>query len=104
MALVPAGTVLPPDAPSNILRNASEAIDYTIEMARRGDPDAQKSLLTFVRSWPEVVIEQPGRASRFRKPGANAAHWQNSGHRTATTVPVNAIANILDNTFGRVAA
>jgi hypothetical protein len=102
--LVPAGTAIPDDAPDGIRRNAAEAIDFTIDMARRGDPDARKSFLTFVRSWPEIAIEQPGGVSRFRVAAANAAHWQNDGHRTATTIPAATVANILDETFGKVAA
>jgi hypothetical protein len=87
LALVPAGTIVPDDAPAGIPRNAAEAIDYTVDMARRGDFDARRSNLTFVRSWPEIAIEQPGQVIRFRAAGANAAHWERDGHRTATMAP-----------------
>jgi hypothetical protein len=101
-SLVPAGTVIPDDAPEGIPRNAAEAIDLVVDMARRGDPDARKSFLTFVRSWPEVSIEEPGRVSRYRAAGANAAHWERDGHRTAITIPVAAVANIVGELFGRL--
>jgi hypothetical protein len=101
LALVPAGSIIPDDAPAGIPRNAAEAIDLVVDLARRGDPDARKSFVTFVRSWPEVAIEQPSRVGRYRNPGANAGHWQNDGHRTATTIPVAAVANILDELFGK---
>jgi hypothetical protein len=104
LALVPAGTIVPDDVPAGIPRNAAEAIDYTVDMARRGDFDARRSNLTFVRSWPEIAIEQPGQVIRFRAAGANAAHWERDGHRTATMVPFAAGANILDDLFGKVAA
>lgn len=102
LALVPAGTAIPDDAPAGIPRNAAEAIDYTVDVARRGDPDARQSFVTFVRSWPEVSIEQPRSVVRFRKPGSNASHWECDGRRTVTTIPVAAVANILDEVFGKV--
>ncbi|WP_438278801.1 hypothetical protein [Nitrobacter sp.] len=101
LQLVPSGTILPEGAPVGIPRNAAEAVDLVVDLARRGDPDARKSSLTFVRSWPEVSIEQPSRVGRYRNPGANAGHWERDGHRTATTIPVAAVANILDELFGK---
>jgi hypothetical protein len=101
-SLVPSGTVISDDAPDGIPRNAAEAIDYIVDMARRGDPDARKSFVSFVRSWPEVEIEQQGRVSRFRVAGANAGIWERDGHRTATTIPGAAVANIVDELFGKV--
>jgi hypothetical protein len=101
-SLVPSGTVVQDEAPAGIPRNAAEAIDLVVDLARRGDPDARRSFVTFVRSWPEVEIEQPGRVSRYRNPGTNAGHWQKDGHRTATTIPVKAVANIVDGIFGKV--
>jgi hypothetical protein len=100
LQLVPSGTILPEGAPAGIPRNAAEAIDLVVDLARRGDLDARKSFVTFVRSWPEVAIEQPGCVSRFRKSGAHAGHWERDGHRTATTIPVAVVANILDELFG----
>jgi hypothetical protein len=102
LALVPSGSIIPDEAPAGIPRNAAEAIDLVVDMARRGDPDARRSFVTFVRSWPEVEIEQPGRVSRYRNPGTNAGHWQKDGHRTATTIPVAAAVNILDEVFGEI--
>ena len=103
-SLVPAGVVIPGDAPDSIPRCAIDAIDFEIEMARIGDVDARKSTIDFVRGWPEIVINRPKSLSRFRIAGANAQHWGRPGHRTATTIPVAAIANILDALFGKVAA
>lgn len=103
LALVPSGTVLPTDAPAGIPRNAMEAIDVVVFTARRGSTDARRSVLSFTRSWPEIVIEHPGRVSRYRKDGANAAHWEKPGHCTATTISVAAVANIFDELFGREA-
>lgn len=102
--LVPAGVVLSEDAPESIPRNAFDAIELLVEMARWGDSQARRSTIEFVRSWPEIVINQPNSLSRFRQPGANAAHWAHDGHRTATTIPVAVVADILDALFGKVAA
>ncbi|MBJ7402963.1 MAG: hypothetical protein JHD07_06530 [Bradyrhizobium sp.] len=104
-ALTPAGARIADEAPVSVPRNAADAIAVEIEMARRGDVEARHSVLTFVRSWPEVVIERPdGKVVRFRQPGANAGHWARDGHRTATAIPVVAVADILDDIFGRVEA
>ncbi|MCK1420715.1 hypothetical protein IVB14_05160 [Bradyrhizobium sp. 180] len=104
-ALTPVGTCLAGDAPDSIPRNAADAIAVEVEMARRGDTKARHSFLSFVRSWPEIVIERRGDpVVRFRQPGTNAAHWAHDGHRTATTIPVAAVADILDLLFGKVAA
>lgn len=103
LSLLPAGTALPADAPASIPRNAAEAIDQVVFMARRGDPDARKAKLTFTRSWPEISIEHAGRASRFREAGADSAHWEKPGHRTATTIPVATVADIFDEMFGEAA-
>lgn len=100
--LVPAGTVLPADAPADIPQSAFDAIELLIEMARGGDSEARRSTIEFVRGWPEIVINRPNGVSRFRVAGANAAHWAHDGHRTATTIPVAAIAAILDELFGKV--
>ncbi|TGN80499.1 hypothetical protein EOW77_0028155 [Bradyrhizobium yuanmingense] len=103
-ALTPEGTRITDDAPVSVPRNASDALAVEIEMARRGDAEARHSVLTFVRSWPEIVIERPGgNVVRFRQLGANAAHWAHDGHRTATTIPVASVADILDDIFGKVA-
>lgn len=101
-ALTPAGAHIADDAPGSVPRNAADAIAVEVEMARGGDVEARRSFLTFVRSWPEVTIEQSGRVNRFRVAGANAGHWQHNGHRTATTIQVAAVANILDELFGKV--
>ncbi|MCK1322760.1 hypothetical protein IVA94_18035 [Bradyrhizobium sp. 156] len=100
--LVPAGTVIPENAPAGIPRTAFDAIEHLIEMARGGDSDARRSTIEFVRGWPEIVINRPNGVSRFRVAGANAAHWAHDGHRTATTIPVAAIAAVLDELFGKV--
>ncbi|MGF6433472.1 hypothetical protein [Bradyrhizobium elkanii] len=102
--LTPAGAHIADDAPDSVPRNAADAIAVEVEMARRGDAEARRSFLSFVRSWPEVVIERPGDdVVRFRQSGANAAHWARCGHRTATTIPVAAVADIIDQLFGKVA-
>ncbi|MCK1299607.1 hypothetical protein IVB33_18910 [Bradyrhizobium sp. 24] len=103
-ALTPAGARIADDAPGSIPRNAADAIAVEVEMARRGDPKARRSFLTFVRSWPEIVIESPDAFARFRQPGANAALWAHDGHRTATTIPISSVADTLDILFGKVAA
>lgn len=101
LSLVPAGTIIPDDAPAGIPRNAAEGIDLVVDMARRGDPDARKSFIALTRSWPELAIEHPGRVSRYRSPGSDAGRWQHNGHHTATTIPVATIANILNELFGK---
>ncbi|MGY4460533.1 hypothetical protein [Bradyrhizobium sp. LB13.1] len=104
-ALSPAGSDIPDNAPDSVPRTAAEAIAVEVECARGGNSTARLSFLTFIRSWPEVVIERPGGTMRrFRQTGENAAHWKRDGHRTATTIPVSAIANILDDLFGKVTA
>lgn len=100
--LVPAGTLVPHDAPESIPRSAFDAIEHLIEMARGGDSDARRSTIEFVRGWPEIVINRPNGVSRFRVAGADAGHWERPGHRTATTMPVAAIADVLDLLFGKV--
>lgn len=100
--LVPNGTVIPDDAPDSIPRSAFDAIDLLVEMARGGDADARRSTVEFARGWPEIVINRPGCVGRFRVAGADPAHWARPGHRTATTVPVRLIADILDSLFGKV--
>ncbi|MGY3409520.1 hypothetical protein ACVWZV_005633 [Bradyrhizobium sp. GM5.1] len=97
-----AGTLVPHDAPESIPRSAFDAIELLVEIARGGDTDARRSMIEFVRGWPEIVINGPNGVSRFRVAGANAAHWERPGHRTATTMPVEAIANVLDLLFGKV--
>lgn len=104
-ALTPEGAHIGSDAPASVPRNASDAIAVEVEMARRGDAQARHSFLNFVRSWPEIVIEPPGgKVVRFRQSGSNAGHWAHDGHRTATTIPVAVVADILDELFGKVAA
>lgn len=102
-ALTPEGARIADDAPDSVPRNAADAIAVQVEMARRGHVEARRSTIEFVRSWPEIVIESRDGSARFRKPGTNAAHWAHDGHRTATTIPVSVIADILDNLFGKVA-
>ena len=103
--LTPVGAHISDDAPNCVPRNAADALAVEVEMARRGDPEARHSVLSFVRSWPEIVIERPGgTVVRFRQRGANAALWAKDGHRTATTIPVSAIADVLDSLFGGVEA
>ncbi|UWU89618.1 hypothetical protein [Bradyrhizobium sp. CB1015] len=102
--LVPAGVVIPQDAPASIPRTAFDAIELLVEMARGGDVDARRSTIEFVRGWPEIVVNQPNMPARFRTAGADAGHWERSGHRTATTVPVNVIADVLDDIFEKVVA
>ncbi|MBB4364245.1 hypothetical protein GGD65_005303 [Bradyrhizobium sp. CIR18] len=98
-ALTPAGVRIADDTPDSITRDEATAIAVEVEKARGGDTEARRSFLTFVRSWPEIVIErQGGNVVRFRQSGAN------DGHRTATTIPVAAVADILDDIFGKVAA
>ncbi|MBR0903361.1 hypothetical protein [Bradyrhizobium liaoningense] len=101
--LTPVGAHIGSDAPASVPRNAADAIAVEVEMARCGDAEARHSFLNFVRSWPEIVIEPPGgKIVRFRQAGANAAHWAHDGHRTATTIPVAAVADIFDALFGRL--
>jgi hypothetical protein len=101
-SLVPNGAVISEDAPSDIPRTAFDAIELLVEMARVGDSDARRTTVEFARGWPEIVINRPNGVSRFRVAGADAGHWERSGHRTATTVPVSVIADVLDQVFGRV--
>ncbi|MGX0962742.1 hypothetical protein AB7M63_003191 [Bradyrhizobium japonicum] len=101
-SLLPAGTVIPDDAPGSIPPTSFDALELLVEMARGGDSDARRSTVEFVRGWPEIVINRPSGVSRFRAAGANAEHWERPGHRTATTVPVRVIADILDEVFGKV--
>ncbi|MCK1619577.1 hypothetical protein IVA96_23970 [Bradyrhizobium sp. 159] len=104
--LVPFGLVFREGTPDSIPRTAFDAIDLLVETARAGDTDARLSTIEFVRSWPEIVVNRyPNIWIRhFVVAGSNAGHWQRSGHRTATTVPVRVIADILDQVFGKVAA
>ncbi|MCD9898141.1 hypothetical protein QIH85_43045 [Bradyrhizobium japonicum] len=99
-ALTPEGAHIADDAPDSIPRNAADAIAVEVEMARRGHVEARRSTIEFVRSWPEIVIESRDGSARFRQLGANAALWATGGHRTATTIPVAAVADILDALFG----
>ncbi|MCA1378888.1 MULTISPECIES: hypothetical protein [unclassified Bradyrhizobium] len=102
-ALTPVGAQIAVDAPDVFRWNAADAIAVEVSLARAGEGQARHSFLSFVRSWPEIVIERPeGRVVRFRQPGANAGHWVKGGHRTATTIPVAAVADILDALFGKV--
>lgn len=104
-ALTLAGAHIVGDAPESVPRNAFDEIELLVEKARGGDVEARHSFLSFVRSWPEIVIEREGLSvARFRQPGANAGHWAHDGHRTATTIPVAALADILDALFGKVEA
>ncbi|MFT4116580.1 hypothetical protein [Bradyrhizobium sp.] len=101
--LVPAGTDIPDDAPDSVPRNAFDAVELLVERARGGDSEARRSTIEFVRGWPEIVIDRQSGVSRFRIAGADAGRWERPGHRTATTVPVRLIADILDKLFGKVA-
>ncbi|AHY50549.1 hypothetical protein [Bradyrhizobium japonicum] len=101
-SLVPAGAIISDDAPADIPRSAFDAIELLVEKARGGDSDARRSTIEFVRGWPEIVINRPDGVSRFRAAGADAGHWERTGHRTASTVPVRVIADILDEVFGKV--
>ncbi|MGY0574053.1 hypothetical protein ACTGJ9_025735 [Bradyrhizobium sp. RDM12] len=100
--LVPAGTIIPADAPESVARTAFDAIELLVEKARGGDSDARSSTIEFVRSWPEAIVRSGFGVARFRTAGADAGHWERHGHRTATTVPANVIADVLDKVFGRV--
>lgn len=104
-ALTPVGAHISDDAPNCVPRNAADALAVEVEMARSGDIEARRSFVAFVRSWPEIEIARPGGSVvRFRQQGANASLWAKDGHRTATTIPVSAIADVLDDLFGKVIA
>ncbi|MCP1764994.1 hypothetical protein [Bradyrhizobium japonicum] len=100
-AMTPGGADLS-GAPDTI-PNAPIAIAVLVESARVGVAEARKSQIAVSCNWRAVAIHKPdGSVSRFSQPGAHCAHWQSNGHHKSITLTVAAIADALDDIFGKV--
>lgn len=99
-ALVPGGANLE-TAPATIDRNAGGALDIFADIAVHGDSDLLRGdRIEIVSSWPEIAIHRDGKVARFVPAGANAAHWQASGHRRGTTINGSALVDCLRELHG----
>ncbi|UGX97597.1 hypothetical protein G6321_00021655 [Bradyrhizobium barranii subsp. barranii] len=89
-------------APQSI-PNAPIAVAILVEDARAGVPEARKSRIEVSCGANAVAIHKPdGEASRFVEAGADPAHWPKRAHHKSTTLNVAAIADALDDIFGKV--
>ncbi|MGY3358463.1 hypothetical protein ACVWZK_005126 [Bradyrhizobium sp. GM0.4] len=102
-AMTPGGASLI-GAPLSIL-HAAVAVSVLIEDARSGIPEARASKIEVSCNWRAVAIHKPdGTVERFCEIGQDASHWQSNGHNKSTTLNVAAIADALDELFGKVTA
>ena len=100
-AMTPGGADL--SGAPDTLPNAPIAIAVLVESARVGVAEARKSQIAVSCNWRAVAIHKPdGSVSRFSQPGAHCAHWQSNGHHKSITLTVAAIADALDDIFGKV--
>ncbi|MCS3895575.1 hypothetical protein M2171_004708 [Bradyrhizobium japonicum USDA 38] len=89
-------------APQSI-PNAPIAVAILVEDARACNEQARASRIEVSCNWRAVAIHKPdGSVSRFSQPGAHCAHWQSNGHHKSITLNVAAIADALDDLFGKV--
>jgi hypothetical protein len=84
---------------------APVAVSILLEDARAGIADARKSQIAVSCNWRAVAIHKPnGDVNRFCEVGKAASHWQSSGHHKSITINVDALADALDDIFGKVTA
>ncbi|MER9900106.1 hypothetical protein [Mesorhizobium sp. M0130] len=97
--LTPAGA--PIDVlPASLQYSAGNYLDALADLAAEGSLDVRRAKLEFVSSWNELAVYQPdGAISRFVGPGANAAQWQQSGHRRSTAINGAAFADAIRDLF-----
>lgn len=96
--LTPGGATAPASIP-----NAPIAISIIIEDARSGIADARKSKIEVSCNGSAVAIHKPnGGVSRFVEAGADPAHWECRGHHKSTTLNAAAVADAMDDIFGRM--
>lgn len=102
-SLTPGGINLA-TAPASI-PNAPIAVSILIEDARSGVADARKSQIEVSCNARAVAIHKPnGEVSRFVEAGADPAHWALRGHHKSIRLNAAAIADALDDIFGKVSA
>ncbi|WP_339033790.1 hypothetical protein WHZ78_18455 [Bradyrhizobium symbiodeficiens] len=92
------------DAPQSI-PSAPIAVAILIEDARAGVADARKSQIEISHNASALALHKPAaQAVRFCMPGQDAGHWASRGHHKSITLNVAAIADALDDIFGKVIA
>jgi hypothetical protein len=99
--LVPGGANLD-GAPGSITRTAGDALAVFADVALHGEADLlRRDQIEVVAGWPEVAITNGvnGDVTRYVAPGANASHWQSSGHRKSTTINGTAFVDCLHALF-----
>ncbi|MCZ8546276.1 hypothetical protein OOJ09_18970 [Mesorhizobium qingshengii] len=97
--LTPAGTPISA-LPASLQYSAGNYLDSLSELAAEGSLDVRRVKLEFVSNWNELAVHQPdGTISRFVDPGANPAHWQQSGHRKSVIVSGMAFADAVTVLF-----
>ncbi|MDA9409985.1 hypothetical protein [Bradyrhizobium sp. CCBAU 45384] len=85
--------------------NAPIAVSILVEDARAGVAEARKAQIAVSCNWRALAIHMPGGdVQRFCEAGQAASHWQSGGHHRSTTLNVAAIADALDEIFGKAQA
>lgn len=98
-ALVPGGADLS-TAPPAVATTAGKHLLAIARLAADGDQDVRRLRIEVVSTWLEVACHWPdGSVHRFRELGALASHWDSTGHRRSTTIPVAAMADTLNQLF-----
>ncbi|WP_445222127.1 hypothetical protein ACKWRH_21120 [Bradyrhizobium sp. Pa8] len=83
--------------------NAPVAVALLVEDARSGVAEARKSQIEVSCSARSVAIHKPsGEVNRFIAAGADPAHWALRGHHKSTALNAAAVADVLDEVFGKV--
>lgn len=89
-------------APASI-PNAPIAVSILIEDARSGVAEARKSRIEVTCNGRAVAIHKPNsEVSRFCVTGADSSHWALRGHHKSTALNAAAVADALDDIFGKV--
>ncbi|AJA63258.1 MULTISPECIES: hypothetical protein [Bradyrhizobium] len=100
-AMTPGGAIL--DGAPQSIPNAPIAVALLVEDARAGVPAARKSRIEVSCNARAVAIHKPnGEVSRFVEAGADPVHWPSRGHHKSIALNVAAIADALDDIFGKV--
>lgn len=100
-AMTPGGVSLE-GAPTSI-PNAQTALSILVEDARVGSAEARRSQIEVSCSWRAISINKAdGTVARFCEVGALSEHWQAEGHHRSVTIDVAALANAMNELFGRM--
>ncbi|MBB4427987.1 hypothetical protein GGD66_006573 [Bradyrhizobium sp. CIR48] len=101
--LTPGGVNL--DGAPDYIPDAQIAVAFLVEDARAGVAEARKSQIEIFHNSCAIAIHHPnGRIDRFCMTGQDASHWSKRGHNKSTTLNVAAIADALDEIFGKAQA